>query len=422
MKIGLVCSEYFSYKRTDGEIIPTSTHGGFGFVTRVKAEWLCNAGHDVHVFTYAASYDYNSKNTEVIEENGVKIHLMPEKDRSGKSAFSSGIKQLSKPKGNNFFKEAISEQNLQILQFEDTPTTLLLAGLETIPKILIFQDPFDYYDINLLTDSQNNYSSLTEGYKEQYVVKTENYKFQNQTAINYLHKRNFVSPIRKLLTTPGQLTTFAVADFIGEKVKNLFGLTSAPITVRNPIEIYDKTRRKTEKPSFVWVARWDTQKRPDTMLEIASQIPEFDFYLIGTGTIGSKDNVSVEKRLTNEFSKYPNIHILGFVEEEIKRKYIGEAWALVSTSIREGLPSAFLEAMAEGTPLISYVDPDNYVSNFGVKVDYEIEAYKLAIHGVADQKLYEKIGEQERDFIRTQHDVNIIMKKHLEIYQKILKG
>lgn len=422
MKIGFVCAEYFGFKSIEGKLIPTSTHGGFGFLTKVKAEWLANEGHDVHVFTYAASYNYENNTAEELNENGVTIHLIPEKERVGKSSFSSGIKQLSKLKGNDFFREVLTEQNLQILQFEDTPTTLLLAEVNTIPKILIFQDPFDYYDVNLLVDSQNNYSSLIEGHNEQYVIKREDYKFSSEIAINYLHKKNFVSPIRKLLVPSNHITIFAEADFIGEKVKNLFKLASTPITVRNPIQIYDKTEEKTHKPSFVWVARWDAQKRPDTMLEIASQIPEYDFYLIGTATVSSKDNTSIQTKLETYFSRYPNIHILGFVQEEEKRKYIGKAWALINTSIREGLPITFLEAMAEGTPIISYTDPDRYVSNFGIRVDYSIKSYISAIYKVVEQKLYEKLAGKEREFIMREHEVNTIMNKHLDIYKKILNG
>ena len=421
MNIGFVCSEYFGLKEVNGKFIPTSAHGGFGFLTKVKAEWLAKSGHEVHVFTYAASFDFGNQTPEVIEENGVKIHLIKEKERVGKGTFSTGLNYLlSKPKGNNIFREVIIQQDPDILQFEDTPTSLLLAELGKLSKILIFQDPFDYYDNNLLIDSDHQYLTLLEGNTDPYVFKKDDYRFPNESIINHLHKKNFVSPVRNLLKNSASMSVFAEADFIGNKVKKLFGLNSTPGTIRNPIAIFDKMNEKTERPSFVWVGRWDPQKRPDIMLRVASLIPEFDFFLIGTATRGSRDYLSIEKKLTTEYSKYSNIHVLGFVTEEKKREYIGKSWGLVNTSVREGLPITFLESMAEGTPIISYVDPDNYVSKFGIKVDYDIEAFRRAIHKVAEQKLHERIAEEERNFINEEHKVSVIMNKHIEVYHRIL--
>ncbi|MEM0135106.1 MAG: glycosyltransferase family 4 protein [Thermoplasmatales archaeon] len=421
MNIGFVCSEYFSSREINGNLIPTSAHGGFGFLTRAKAEFLASLGHTVHVFTYSSNFYYGKKGSFELIENGVKIHLVPERERVGRSMISTGLNYLlNKPKENGNFLSVINKEELQILQFEDTPTTLLLANIASLPKILVFQDPFDYYDINLLIDSDHNYRRLLEDNNDPYIVKKEDEKFHNQIIINFLHKKNFVKPIREIIDHSKFRSVFAEADFIGTKVKKMFSLNYTPLTIRNPVELYENCWEKTRIPSFVWVGRWDPQKRVDTMLRVASELPEYDFYLIGTATEGANDYALIEKHLIEKFSKYSNIHILGFIDEFTKRERIGRSWALINTSIREGLPITFLEAMAEGTPIVSYVDPDSYVSRFGIKVNYSIESFKEGIERSVQEKLYERIGEKEREFIRREHEISVVMKRHNDIYKDIL--
>ncbi len=419
MNIGFVCSEYFSYGEKKGKLTPTSVHGGFGFLTRTKAEYLASLGHDVHVFTYASSFDYERNASDSFEENNVKIHLIPERERVGKSSISTGLNYiLRSPRENNYFKETADKEDIRILQFEDTPTTLLMSKTDRAQKILVFQDPFDYYDTNLLIDSEHSYLNLLNGGRQFYTIKQAG-SFPHEAAINLLHRKNFVNPVRRIIGKSPSLSIFTEADFIGAKVRTLFNLSYTPRTLRNPINVFDEARDKTDRPSFVWVGRWDPQKRPDTMLHLASRLPDYDFYMIGTATRGAKGYVSVEEKLSDEFSRYANIHILGFIDESSKRNYIGKSWGLINTSIREGLPITFLEALAEGTPIISYVDPDNYVSRFGIKVEYNEKSFMQGIERAVSEKLFKKIGQEERSYASREHGLGAVMNKHIQIYKDL---
>jgi glycosyltransferase involved in cell wall biosynthesis len=42
-----------------------------------------------------------------------------------------------------------------------------------------------------------------------------------------------------------------------------------------------------------------------------------------------------------------------------------QSWILVNPAIREGLPNSFLEAAAHQTAILSYVNPDNFASEYG---------------------------------------------------------
>ena len=423
MRIGLVCAEYFDSRIKNGKVVPTSAHGGFGFLTKLKAEWLAENGHDVHVFTYTSSYDYEERSSKEFIQNGVNVHLIQQNEIVKSNIIYTGINAMfHKPKADEQFKEIVKRSGIQILQFEDTPTSMMLSYLPALPNLLIFQDPFDFYDTNLLIDSERNYFNNLNGKLLEYRMREHGESFPNEIFVNFLQRKNFIKPMKRLITKSKSLKIFTEADFIGQKVQKMFNLAFVPETIRNPIAIASQSKVKSSKPSFVWVGRWDPQKRPDTMLMCASELPEYDFYMIGTATRGARDYVSVEKKLIEKFSKYSNIHILGFIDEVTKRDFIGRSWALVNTSVREGLPITFLEALAEGTPIVSYVDPDSYATKFGVKVDYTIESFKKGIEKIVGEKLFEKIGAKEREFARKEHDIGIIMNRHLDIYNNMLRG
>lgn len=85
------------------------------------------------------------------------------------------------------------------------------------------------------------------------------------------------------------------------------------------------------------------------------------------------------------------------------------------------MPITFLEALAEGTPIVSYVDPDGYVTKFGIKTDYNIDAFVSSIETAISERLYENIGCMEREYALKEHDVNIVMDKHIQLYKQILE-
>ncbi|MEM3245926.1 MAG: glycosyltransferase family 4 protein, partial [Candidatus Micrarchaeaceae archaeon] len=216
---------------------------------------------------------------------------------------------------------------------------------------------------------------------------------------------------------------FAEANFISKKVNKMYRLNFIPPKLPNPIDIPKSMRaHKSDNPSIVWLGRWDPQKRVDIALNVASKMKDIDFYFIGTAT-GYYNFIRVETYLRKLYQNFSNIHILGFITEEEKIAYLSKAWGLLNTSVREGLPVSFLEALAYETPLISYVDPDNYVSAFGIKSkDLTVESYINAINKVVYNELYKTKGKAGRHFVEKEHETTIVMKKHISIYNKVLNS
>jgi glycosyltransferase involved in cell wall biosynthesis len=418
MKIALVCQEYFDYAKINNDIKPSKAHGGFGFLTRLKAEALAKSGYDVHVLT--ASENNGLRAAKLFELNGVIVHTFRISNGAPRSFIKKAWMGVIGNRKNIEFENILRGIKPDIIQYEDAPKIIFQNQNLSIPQLLIFQDLQDYYDVNLVSDSEKQYQSIPSSGVLGYNIKPKDYKFRGTFLINLHYRKNYVAPLKKFIKTAKTLHLFAEAKCISKKSYDLLSLEKHPDVLLNPINIPDITEQKSDTPSLVWIARWDSVKRPDVALEIAKRIPNCDFYFVGKASENDMNYEKIENYLIHRFSKIKNIHILGFISEEEKVRLLGKAWGFLNTSIREGLPSTFLESLAERTPIISYVDPDNYVSNWGIKVDYDIESYVTAIKRLIAEEQFKRLGAAARNFVIENHETAGVVKRHLQIYKEYL--
>lgn len=99
------------------------------------------------------------------------------------------------------------------------------------------------------------------------------------------------------------------------------------------------------KIRIISICRFVQQKNVFEILEIAKLLPNFDFYVIGSGPLFG--NVELKKKENN----LKNLHLLG--EKKKILKYLYKSDIYLSTSLYEGLPISTLEAMSVGMPIIS---------------------------------------------------------------------
>lgn len=421
LRISFVCNEYFHFDEVNGNLKPSNAHGGFGFVTRMKAEYLAKIGYDVHVFIPASNFGENKNYS--LEINKVNVHAyMAKKNKS--NFIGKALRELHGLQENEYLESYLKEIRPDILQSEDAPPADILIKRDiNIPFVMVSQDPFDSYDVNLLLDSENSYLQIPKSGILGYQLKPENYHFKNKFLVDMANKKNFIKPMGNFIKNSKNIKVFSVAKFISEKAKKMFNLPNAPDILFNPIDVLGLKREKYDEPTIVWVARWDPQKRPDMALLIAKQLPQFKFIMIGTANRNSAHYEVVEEYLKKQFSDLKNLKILGFISEDKKREIIGRSWALLNTSIREGLPSVFEEALAEGTPLVSYVDPDQYVSKFGIKAkSYTVEDFVEAIKNIIKGEKFRDTRLTSIPFIKENHEATAVMNRHLKIYNEILSN
>jgi glycosyltransferase involved in cell wall biosynthesis len=97
----------------------------------------------------------------------------------------------------------------------------------------------------------------------------------------------------------------------------------------------------------------------DSFKTIRDKRPEVELFIAGSGTLLPAIRQYAEG--------IQGIHVLGQISEEEKVELLRTAWLFMMPSTREGLPLAPLEAMAEGTPILTVDHPDNGVKDMCIE-------------------------------------------------------
>lgn len=112
---------------------------------------------------------------------------------------------------------------------------------------------------------------------------------------------------------------------------------------------------------FLWVGRLDkTEKRPHLFLDLADELPDHQFIMIGPP---ERDD-SYSEHVIERASSSSNVTYSGRVSPSNIHKYYQRAIAVINTSApqREGFPNTFLESWRYGTPILSLdIDPGRFL-------------------------------------------------------------
>ncbi|MDA0265800.1 MAG: glycosyltransferase family 4 protein [Cyanobacteria bacterium] len=211
------------------------------------------------------------------------------------------------------------------------------------------------------------------------------------------------------------------ANFLKQKVPGTYGATPPEVKLLpNIIDMDPGKIVKSQKPSVVFLARLDPYKRPWLFVELARHFPEVDFIFLGqphfTGE-GAWDPVNLPE----------NVQLKGHVQGTEKVRILSEAWVLVNTSIHEGLAVSFQESLRCETPLLSCVNPEEVVSNFGIYVGRHdgtgMQGIPEFIAGLRklldDHLLCDRLGKDGRKWVEKVHSKKHFLKVFKEFCAEI---
>ena len=418
MKIAFLCSEYFHYRIQDGRPVPSSAHGGFGYLTRKKAEGLSRLGHDVHALIPAASFDARRNIAGSYRESGVTVHLYPHTGelewrgyRHVASSVAAAVWAAARSRIPTL-EELMRSLDADVYVSENPSLSSCTVSPQQNNHVLIFQDPWSTDDMGVLTHAAREYLEFVG------VVLPPVSPVSGSPLPFYDYLTNWLGNAlleRYLRSVPSEFL-FGEASCISDRARRLYGLRELPRVLPNPIDVPDTLPEKSSAPTVCWIGRWDPQKRVDVALEVARRCPEIEFYFVGAPT--ERPDLMVSARALEErYARFPNIHVRRFVTEEEKQRILNSSWVLLNTSVREGLPLTFLEAPAHGVSIVAAVDPDEYTSKFGRYVSDG--DFVSAVRESVRSEDFRTNGRRGYEHVRRVHETGLVVRQHLAVLKEL---
>jgi len=220
---------------------------------------------------------------------------------------------------------------------------------------------------------------------------------------------------------PGYLLVYAIENASvhivqskhqAELLRQTYGRSS--VVVKSPLELGRTSPKETEPDTILWIGKSDWIKRPEIVLQLARQFPEYHFVVIINCS-----NRQIHARCIREAEALSNVTLLHYVPYSEVEGYFAKAKLLVNTSIFEGFPNTFLQAAKYEVPIVSYqVDPGEMISKHecGLLCDGDFERLKENVRLLmTTPSFYAARSANCLQYIKTHHDKDKIIKEFEDV-------
>jgi glycosyltransferase involved in cell wall biosynthesis len=229
--------------------------------------------------------------------------------------------------------------------------------------------------------------------------------------VNYLYEDNFL--VTKAVQRADHC--FSAANLLVSKARKKYRLMYDPMFLASPVPFLGEIN-KSLTPLVCFVARVDRRKRPYLFFELASRFPDVQFEAIGIG-----QDSKWEKIVRSQYTNLANLKFHGFLDQFIESRLSNiwnKAWILVNTSVRESLPTTFIEATGNGCAILSETNPDQFASEFGYHaVNGEFD---LGLKFLLEENRWRTLGQKGRNYSMQHYGVSESLRQHIEIYKNII--
>lgn len=149
-----------------------------------------------------------------------------------------------------------------------------------------------------------------------------------------------------------------------ELLKQNYGLDSTVAGMFSdlPGALLDYAERKTD---LLWLANMRTLKRPEWFIDVVRQLPELRCEMAGGEY---HDAPELYRRVQQASQSLGNLVFHGQVPFGTTRSLFRNARVFVNTSELEGFPNTYLQAWANGLPVVATFDPDGLIASQGLGV------------------------------------------------------
>lgn len=201
-----------------------------------------------------------------------------------------------------------------------------------------------------------------------------------------------------------------------EPLTRLYRLERPLEVVGTPVHVPTIRAPKAAQPTVLFVARWDRRKRPQLFFDLARRFPDVRFV-----AVGRSQDPEFEAALREQYGRVRNLELVGLIDQfrdgRLQALY-GEAWVLVNTAKREGLPTTFVEALAHGCALLSHVNPSGLAQRFGYHAAND--DFDSGLRELLRQENWLERGEAGRRYVEAHFAEDAVMARHESLYASLL--
>ena len=205
-----------------------------------------------------------------------------------------------------------------------------------------------------------------------------------------------------------------------DSLKAGFNLDSEimPMPCPGPSESeYQNIAFNKDKPTIVWAARIHESKRLELFLEVAADLPEYQF-IVG-GSPAQEDEYF--KGILSTINRLDNVTYLGMVARADMPNLYRSASVFCCSSIYEGFPNTFLEAWSQGVPIVSTFDPDHLIRDR--QLGFDAVTKDDLISGIkklcSDPELWQQHSANARAYYQQNHSVDQVMERFEAIFTEL---
>jgi glycosyltransferase involved in cell wall biosynthesis len=178
----------------------------------------------------------------------------------------------------------------------------------------------------------------------------------------------------------------------------------------------DGTREFGERDiDALWVSNMRPVKRPDVLLNVAEQLPNVSFHMVGGTVNGAQEFFATVKA---QASGRNNVTFHGAVAYREANALYGRARVLMNTSDVEGFPNTYLQAWANGTPVVAFFDPDGVIAREGLGVAVRSpEEMSAAVRRLtSDESEWKAARARCLSFIERHYSEDVVLQPYLRIF------
>jgi glycosyltransferase involved in cell wall biosynthesis len=174
--------------------------------------------------------------------------------------------------------------------------------------------------------------------------------------------------------------------------------------------------------AVLWVGNMRAVKQPELCLDMARQLPQQKFVMIGGASHGD-DSQAGYRNIEAQARELPNVQFLGFVPYQEVESHFNHARVFLNTSRYEGFPNTFLQAWARGVPTVAFVDTGSRERDKPVykvarnMVDATAEVKRL----MTDDVHWKQSSDRCRDYYRAHHSVEAITSLYSAVILDVLE-